>query len=1064
MRRSAFFAAVAVAVTLSASAGAPDEEPTVIVEFFDPPRVLASSTAKTATLATTDSISRFRRDLRALHRGVATNAATQAAPAIAHEYRNLVSGVAVTVPRQLLAEIERLPYVKSVVRSGPVRLFDLPVPRRAAAIPEYAAAVTILGADKVWEMGSRGKGVVVAMIDTGVDYRLESLGGCFGPGCRVAGGYDFENDDADPMDSAIQHGTAVANVLAGSSANYTGVAPEATLLAYRVAYDHQILAAMERAVDPNGDGDFSDRADVMNFSLGIGGFVTTAADFASGHPGHPVATAANNAVSAGAVVVAATGNEGVGHVIACPAMASSAIAVGMLDREGTAVAGYTSRGPTPQVLSIKPEVTGAGDGAWSIHRGGEFFEFGGTSSAAPHVAGAAALLLALHPDWTPERVKRTVMNTARPLAGDDVLSQGAGLVAVDRAAVTGVVADPPALSLGLYPLAQPAWTQTRTIHVVNHGNATATYAVSATAVEGATVAVSPSSVTVPGGTAADITVTIEITAAATPAPLTFGVGGFIELASASGAPSLHVPWAAVKAARATIVSDRPLWPVFWLDANGARLRAWYLDHYRSELLVAPADYDLLAWGEDNPGGPGNARLVYRPDQHIGGDDVITLSAAGAHTVTIDGRDELGQPPGAGYALGGLLLLPEGGEPPFLLLPPISARTIAADELPDDMTLLLHETWSDAEAAKLYAISHQPVRGIHGDMTLPGGGAALAQVTTRTYNLGGSRFLVSTVDAVGRDATGNDSADSESILSLARFVRRFGASEFLDTTVLMSPDTHPAFRPVVESTAWAARPAMGTPPLHVIDGRVTGGNGSPAGYAGDHLVFGRGVAYPHMHFNVQPAVGKLNAFAVSTGAAGEERSPDVLSPPRFEANLTTPGLQRFELLTSSLLTPRVSRRSKAVFTFDPARGDFVPPLLTSIRLLDGDGRMTDGLAAGGRGSLQLTAADYEYEFVPTAYKPFRAETTTVSYRHHGAAAWSPLPLTQVLEDRGRETRLGTGILYRADLSSITRIAGARQLIDLKIEITDVAGNTAAYELESAFMIGSESGPRRRSARR
>jgi subtilisin family serine protease len=1057
MRRPAFFAAVAIALALSASAGAPDEELTVIVEFFDPPRVVASSTA------ITDSIARFRRDLGALHRGAATNAQTPA-PVITREYRNLVSGVALTVPRQLLAEIERLPYVKSIVRSGPVRLFDLPVPRRAAATTQYAADVTILGADKLWEMGSRGKGVVVAVIDTGVDYRLDSLGGCFGPGCRVAGGYDFENDDADPMDSAIQHGTAVANVLAGSSAHYTGVAPEATLLAYRVGYDDHVLAAMERAVDPNGDGDFSDHADVMNLSLGIGGFVTTAGDFASGYPGHLVATAANNAVKAGVVVVAATGNEGVGHVIACPAMASSAIAVGMLDRGGAAVAGYTSRGPTPQDLSIKPEVTGPGDGAWSIHRGGEVFEFGGTSSAAPHVAGAAALLLALHPDWTPERVKQTLMNTARPLAGDDVLSQGAGLVAVDRAAVTSVVVDPPALSLGLYPLAQPAWTQTRTIHVVNHGTATATYAVSPTAVEGATIAVSPSSVTVPGGSAADVTVTIEITAAATPAALTFGVGGFIELTSTSGATSLHVPWAAVKAARATIVSDRALWPVFWLDANGALQRPWYLDHYRSELLVAPADYDLVAWGEDNPGGPGNARLAYRPDQHLGGDEVITLSAAATHTVTIDGRDELGQPPAAGYALGGRLLLPEGSEPPFLLLPPISARTIAADELPDDVTLLLHETWSDAEAAKLYAISHQPVRGIHGDMTLHGGGAALAQVTTRTYNLGDSRFLISTVDAAGRDASGADSVDSESTLRLASFVRRFGTSEFLDTTVLMSPDTHPAFRAVVESTVRAVRPTMVLPPLHVIDGRVTGGNGSPADYTGDHLVFGRGVAYPHMHFDVQPAVGRLNAFAVSEGAAGESRSPDVLSPSHFEADLTTPGLQRFELLTSGLLTPRVSRQSKAVFTLDAARGDFVPPQLTSIRLLDGDGRMADALDAGGRGSLLLSAADYEYHFVPTAYKPFRAETTTVSYRYHSAAGWSSLTLTQVLEDAGTETRLGEGMLYRADLSSITHIAGARQLIDLKIEITDVAGNTAAYELESAFMIGSESGPRRRSVRK
>jgi hypothetical protein len=287
MRSGALFAVVAVAAALSASAGgSQDEGVGVIVEFFDPPRVVAQRQE-----ASGGSITRFRRDIGALHGRVATSSEAPA-PAIAREYRNLVTGVALTVPPAMIEELRRLPYVKSIVRDAPVRFFDTPVSRGTpAANAQYTADVTILGADKLWEMGSRGQGVVVAVIDTGVDYRLPSLGGCFGAGCRVAGGYDFENNDADPMDSVLQHGTAVANIIAGNSDNYTGVAPEATLLAYRVAYNADILAAMERAVDPNGDGDFSDRADVMNLSLGTGGAVV---DVAVGGPSD-VATAANNA-------------------------------------------------------------------------------------------------------------------------------------------------------------------------------------------------------------------------------------------------------------------------------------------------------------------------------------------------------------------------------------------------------------------------------------------------------------------------------------------------------------------------------------------------------------------------------------------------------------------------------------------------------------------------------------------------------------------------------------------------------------------------------------------------
>src|SRR3989338_3316842 len=95
-------------------------------------------------------------------------------------------------------------------------------------------SVSLIGADKVHEeLGVRGSGVRVAIIDTGIDYKHPYLGGGFGPGYKVIGGYDFINKDNDPMDDN-SHGTHVAGIVAANAPTYTGVAPEASLLAYKV--------------------------------------------------------------------------------------------------------------------------------------------------------------------------------------------------------------------------------------------------------------------------------------------------------------------------------------------------------------------------------------------------------------------------------------------------------------------------------------------------------------------------------------------------------------------------------------------------------------------------------------------------------------------------------------------------------------------------------------------------------------------------------------------------------------------------------------------------------------
>ncbi|KAF9418400.1 hypothetical protein BGZ94_009710, partial [Podila epigama] len=171
------------------------------------------------------------------------------------------------------------------------------------------SALNMTGATRVQEeMGLTGKGVKVGIIDTGVDYTHPALGGCFGPGCKVAVGWDFVGDafsgkntpvpSDNPMD-CTGHGTHVAGIVGAKNDLVQGVAPQVTLGAYRVmgcngsSTNDVILAALERAV--------ADKMDVINLSIGE----------PNGWPGNPIARALDAALSFGVMIAVAQGNENI---------------------------------------------------------------------------------------------------------------------------------------------------------------------------------------------------------------------------------------------------------------------------------------------------------------------------------------------------------------------------------------------------------------------------------------------------------------------------------------------------------------------------------------------------------------------------------------------------------------------------------------------------------------------------------------------------------------------------------------------------------------------------------
>ncbi len=184
-----------------------------------------------------------------------------------------------------------------------------------------------------------GTGTTIGIIDTGIDYTHPDLGGGRFPNAKVVGGYDFADDDRDPMDS-VGHGTHVAGI-AAADGTVQGVAPKARLYAYKVfsdagggADDSDIIAALEQAV--------RDRCTVVNMSLGLPG----------GTGRNPETEAVNNAVKAGVVVVAATGNSGprsptMEWPLGAPATSLNAIAVAA-----------ANDGPYPVLQVVRPIGTG----------------------------------------------------------------------------------------------------------------------------------------------------------------------------------------------------------------------------------------------------------------------------------------------------------------------------------------------------------------------------------------------------------------------------------------------------------------------------------------------------------------------------------------------------------------------------------------------------------------------------------------------------------------------------------------------------------------------------------
>lgn len=302
-------------------------------------------------------------------------------------------------------------------------------------------SVPQIGAPAAWEAGYTGKGISVAVLDTGIDTSHPDLAG------QVAGAKNFTEE---PDEDLVGHGTHVASTIAGtaaaSSGKYRGVAPDAKLYDGKICEqggcpESAILAGMDWAANEV-------TAKVVNLSLG--GTDTPEVD--------PLEEAVNRLTAqSGTLFVIAAGNDGPGEsTVGSPGSADAALTVGAVDKQDK-LADFSSRGPRVGDGAVKPDVTAPGVDIVAAKAtksvigdpvGDQYLMLSGTSMATPHTAGAAALLAQEHPDWKAGDLKAALMASAKPAADQTAFEQGAGRIDVAKGIKQSVIAEPGSVSFG----------------------------------------------------------------------------------------------------------------------------------------------------------------------------------------------------------------------------------------------------------------------------------------------------------------------------------------------------------------------------------------------------------------------------------------------------------------------------------------------------------------------------------------------------------------------------------------------------------------------------------------
>jgi serine protease AprX len=359
---------------------------------------------------------------------------------------SLIHGLAVKLPARAAKTLARNRHVVALSLNAKVKGQGVSSGQLSTTFPKT------IRADKLWRLGITGKGVGVAVIDTGIAGNAADFRGSDGSSRVVAN--VVTNAAAATAGDGYGHGTHVAGIVAGNSFNraqsdplyghYVGVAPDANLIAIKASDDLgnatvlDVIKGIAFAVDHKDDYNIR----VLNLSLST--------DVPQSYKTDPLDAAVEYAWQHGIVVVAASGNRGnaADAVQYAPANDPFVISVGGADETGDYGKGEKaswSSGGTTQDGVAKPDVMAPGAHIVSVLSpgsafatlcpacviAGQYFKAGGTSMAAPVVSGAVALMLQARPRLTPDQVKTLLENTDHPIKGS-----AAGEIDIEHAVFT----------------------------------------------------------------------------------------------------------------------------------------------------------------------------------------------------------------------------------------------------------------------------------------------------------------------------------------------------------------------------------------------------------------------------------------------------------------------------------------------------------------------------------------------------------------------------------------------------------------------------------------------------
>jgi Subtilase family len=362
----------------------------------------------------------------------------------------IIDGFAATVPASAVARLRAGQGVRSVTANQPVTLNTIGGFDAKAFSPTtmYWVAQEVTGAGEYWNSGYTGRGVDVALLDTGVVEvnGLRSGKVVYGPDLS----YEADNPDLRHKDT-YGHGTHMAGIIAGrddstpihkgNEDGFLGMAPGARVVSVKLADASgatdvsQVIAGIDWVVQNRNRNGLNIR--VLNLSFGTDGVQSYLLD--------PLTYAAEVAWRKGIVVVVSAGNEGFGSTkLNNPAYDPHVLAVGGADGAGTydykddTIQSWSSRGdgarnpdlvaPGASIVSLRDPGSTIDTDYPTARVATRFFKGTGTSQAAAVVSGAAALVIQQRPTITPNQVKRLLTNGAQRLWKADPVAQGRGML------------------------------------------------------------------------------------------------------------------------------------------------------------------------------------------------------------------------------------------------------------------------------------------------------------------------------------------------------------------------------------------------------------------------------------------------------------------------------------------------------------------------------------------------------------------------------------------------------------------------------------------------------------